>query len=723
MILPWLLGCVFWAAIDPPLAEAPAAGDLAAYREARSRAGHDADAQVKLALWCEAHELTAERIKHLSLATLIDPANTAARGLLGLISYQGKWQRPDQVSHDVTTDPASKALVQEYMRRRAKAPDKADDQWKLALWCEQSGLNEQALAHLNRVVQLDPRREAAWRRLGYKKTGSRWAKPELLIAEKAELEAQVRANKFWKPRLEHLRESLGGRDRAKRALAVQAIGQITDPRAVPSVWAVLARGSEADQRTAVQVLGQIDAPGASRGLCLMSLFSPFPEIRGSTVEILRRRDPREFAGLLVGMIRDRIKYKVNSVGGPGSPGVVTIEGDTANSQRRYSPPPAPTYVPAINDTVFPDAYGQPVVFHPLGYYPATGGEGILSRIQSQMSDADRLPFLLAHAGLGSAGQQLGARIAADAHSRGAAEMAATESLMKHAGPTPAAPHGFDTVQLGVPYLQIPIGQMMAASQATAVLAQRQLETDVKSIEDMNTMINESNSRALFVLNQVSGQSLGADRTAWDRWITDLKGYAYVSPSIPVEEKPTVVEEVPLTATPQPSIVLNTIEGPLVNVPRHSCFAAGTLVRTFAGLRTVEELGAGDLVLSRDTATGMLSYLPVLVVYHNPPNATFRIDLGGESIVATGIHRFWKAGQGWVMTRDLKPGDRLRTVGGTLTVRTVQNDKVQNVFNLQLAGGDDFFVGKEGVLAHDNSLVNPAEKPFDRVPSVEEIARR
>ena len=301
-------------------------------------------------------------------------------------------------------------------------------------------------------------------------------------------------------------------------------------------------------------------------------------------------------------------------------------------------------------------------------------------------------------------------------------MAATESFMKHAGPTPAAPHGFDTVQLGVPYIQIPIGQMMAASQATAALAQRQLETDVKSIEDLNALISESNSRALQVLTQVSGQDYGADRKSWDRWLTDLRGYAYISPTVPVD-KPTLVEEVPLTAAPQPSIVLNTIEGPLVNVPRHSCFAAGTLVRTFSGLRPIEELSAEDLALTRDTTTGVLKFLPVVVVYHNPPNATFRIDLGGESIVATGIHRFWKAGQGWVMTRDLKPGDRLRTVGGTLTVRSVQNDKVQNVFNLQLAGGDDFFVGNEGVLAHDNSLVNPAEKPFDQVPLLEEIARR
>ena len=53
--------------------------DLTGY-QARKKAGRDAKAQVRLALWCEAHGLTAERLKHLSLAVLYDPANALARG-------------------------------------------------------------------------------------------------------------------------------------------------------------------------------------------------------------------------------------------------------------------------------------------------------------------------------------------------------------------------------------------------------------------------------------------------------------------------------------------------------------------------------------------------------------------------------------------------------------------------------------------------------------------
>jgi len=102
----------------------------------------------------------------------------------------------------------------------------------------------------------------------------------------------------------------------------------------------------------------------------------------------------------------------------------------------------------------------------------------------------------------------------------------------------------------------------------------------------------------------------------------------------------------------------------------------------------------------------------------------RIKLGDDSVVATGIHRFWKAGVGWVMARDLKPGDRLRTVDGTATVASVATETVAPVFNLEVDGGQSFFVGNRGLLAHDNSLVLPVTAPFDAEPDLEEtVARR
>src|SRR5215212_8564037 len=77
------------------LAAAPAAttdADLAAYEAAKAGAGRDAEAHVRLSLWCEAHGLDAERVKHLAMAVMVDPANAKARGLMGLVAYRDRWQ-------------------------------------------------------------------------------------------------------------------------------------------------------------------------------------------------------------------------------------------------------------------------------------------------------------------------------------------------------------------------------------------------------------------------------------------------------------------------------------------------------------------------------------------------------------------------------------------------------------------------------------------------------
>ena len=96
--------------------------------------------------------------------------------------------------------------------------------------------------------------------------------------------------------------------------------------------------------------------------------------------------------------------------------------------------------------------------------------------------------------------------------------------------------------------------------------------------------------------------------------------------------------------------------------------------------------------------------------------TFRLKIDGETIVATGIHRFWKAGTGWVMARDLKPGDRLRKMDGVALVQSIEPDINQNVYNLSVAENRNFLIGNAGVLVHDVNFVQPVEKPFDRRPA-------
>ena len=134
-----------WAMIGQAQTLAPSASaDLDVYRAAKSKLGHEANAHVQLALWCEAHGLTSERMEQLAQAVMRDPRNAVARGLLGLVSYQGRWQPALDVEKQIREDPAYQDLIREYLNRRDHTPEKADSQLKLAAWCNEKGLKEQA---------------------------------------------------------------------------------------------------------------------------------------------------------------------------------------------------------------------------------------------------------------------------------------------------------------------------------------------------------------------------------------------------------------------------------------------------------------------------------------------------------------------------------------------------------------------------------------------------
>ena len=209
----------------------PTKADRAAYQSAAAKAGKNAVAHVQLALWCEAHGLSAERIKHLSVALTIDPANALARGLSGLVAFQGNWAKPEQVKQQLQDDPKYQALFREYQERRCALPQKsAEAQLRLAAWCFDKGLKDEAMAHYHLVTRLDPSRDIAWIRLGYKKQHDRWIKPDDLAAEKHEAERQKRADLLWKPKLEKLRQGLESTTESRRLKSEQELYQITDPR-------------------------------------------------------------------------------------------------------------------------------------------------------------------------------------------------------------------------------------------------------------------------------------------------------------------------------------------------------------------------------------------------------------------------------------------------------------------------------------------------------------
>ncbi len=640
-----LLSCALFAGGSKP-AESNAS-DRAAYETAAAKAGKNAPAQVQLALWCEAHRLTSERVKHLNLALSLDPANALARGLLGLVTFQGKWAKPEQVKHDLDDDPKLLALFREYLERRVRTPSKnADAQLRLAAWCLENGLKDEALAHYHVVTGLDPSRDIAWLRLGYKKHRDRWVKPDDLAAQKLEADRQKRADMHRKSRLEKLRDALESSVATRPLKAEKELYQITDPHAVPAMWRTFASGSEKMQLVAVELFTQIEGPGASFCLPLMAIDNPSSAIRARTAQAIAHRDPRDVIGWMINRLHKPFKYEVRPGANPGSTGTLFVDGERFDLQRLYR---------------FPDLDVRLVP---------------VSHIVLMVPQPDATP-------------QQATQMIAEASAIQAASLRRQSAIL---------------AQATVANLQ-QVGEM-----------QRAVYDDARAIDEVNARIDESNARLLPILESRTGQKLGINPDAWRNWWTDQLGYVnYDSDS---DGKLSFSEVV--TA---PDL---TVQLPIVNVNvflHHACFASGTLVQTLGGPRKIESIAVGDRVLSQHTTLGVLSFQPVLATHLNGPAETFRISLAGETIIATGIHRFWTAGKGWTMARDLKAGDRLRMLGGVAIIDSIEPGATQMVFKLNVAENRDFLVGSAGLLVHDYGFVLPVSEPFDRLTNTAPIASK
>ena len=315
-----LLGAALFAATPA----APPAPDLDEYEAARSQVRRNPEGHIKLALWCEVHGLSAEAAKHLALAVLTDPENARARGLMGLVDFGGRWRRPEAVGAMRGGRRGAVGETGRVQRRRGRAAGTADSHWRLALWCEEVGLDAEAQAHLSCTVRLDPGREAAWKRLGFKKHNGRGSPTHNWPRRRR------------RPRPGRRPISTGGRswangagwlgDKARRSEAEDALAKVEDPRAVPAVCAVFAGGDATCQVLAVQLLGQINAPDASRALAMLAVFGRSAQPRRPAAETLRRRDLRDFMDLLIGLLRKPIKYKVRPGRRPGDAGGIVRRG-------------------------------------------------------------------------------------------------------------------------------------------------------------------------------------------------------------------------------------------------------------------------------------------------------------------------------------------------------------------------------------------------------------
>jgi len=228
-------------------------------------------------------------------------------------------------------------------------------------------------------------------------------------------------------------------------------------------------------------------------------------------------------------------------------------------------------------------------------------------------------------------------------------------------------------------------------------AREEVAERAQIMEQQNRAIVERNERIAAVIAHVSDRPYTTDATRmwgwWDHY--NETGYQRYKPER--IQSSAWSTDASLPSTPSVS---------------SDCFVAGTPVMTVHGLRKIEEITTGDLVLSKSIATGELGWNPVLRSTFRPPSATVNVSIDGETFCCSASHLFWVSGTGWKKASAVAKGDVLHGAEKPSVVTASSTGEAVRTHNIEVADNANFFVGKNMIMTHD---VTPREANRQTVP--------
>ncbi len=141
----------------------------------------------------------------------------------------------------------------------------------------------------------------------------------------------------------------------------------------------------------------------------------------------------------------------------------------------------------------------------------------------------------------------------------------------------------------------------------------------------------------------------------------------------------------------------------------NCFTAGTKVQTDEGEKNIEDIQVGDMVLSKDEATGDVAYKEVTATMNHETDEVYKIHVGDQVIESTFNHPFYVEGKGWTFVKDLKVGDLLvQSDGNTLKVESIELEHKQvTVYNMTVDEYHTYFVSDLGIWVHNTNCFDTA----------------
>ncbi|MCB9875118.1 MAG: HEAT repeat domain-containing protein [Planctomycetaceae bacterium] len=245
-----------------------------------------------------------------------------------------------------------------------------------------------------------------------------------------------------------------------------------------------------------------------------------------------------------------------------------------------------------------------------------------------------------------------------------------------------------------------LSRAVADSFATAA----QLQQSAQQQNATTRLLNERISR---VLNLATQQNLPANPQTWWQW-WDQQNDVVIQGQKQTQQQ-RLTRQVVVQDQTRSSVVSDGFQSDASPRPqRGECFVAGTPVWTGSGIKPIESIQVGDVVLSQDIETGELAYKPVLRATIRPMEHLIKIRVGNETFETSGGHLFWVAEEGWTRVRDLESGATLHAIEGNVSVTAVESGSEAQTYNLVVADFNTYVVGDCKLLSHDVTDRRPTQ---------------
>lgn len=139
----------------------------------------------------------------------------------------------------------------------------------------------------------------------------------------------------------------------------------------------------------------------------------------------------------------------------------------------------------------------------------------------------------------------------------------------------------------------------------------------------------------------------------------------------------------------------------------SCFLAGTKVYTKDGLVNIEDIKAGDLVLSYniDRKTNVYNKVKELLIHENSNEDIYELSINNKILKVTENHRFYiidEKGYSWIAVKNLKVDDQVMFCNSEIhsinEIKKYSHNGI--VYNLEVENDHNYYVSEDGILVHN-----------------------